>query len=209
MNTVKENKVQGFQKPISENATLLLVESKIPWYAPNFLVKKGIINAIPDYQNLEGLNRKAFTIGQDGLFGGVYTWVNRKRAEEYYNEDRIKSVEKKRGMRPRLTFFKVLAYKDSGSELHPTEINSKIWIDDFYISIEKINDPSDDVKVTKQFESLSVNGIITKYLVSDDFNNKYELIIWKNEESFNKNRNNQTTVMKTYSTPVLIEGLKD
>ena len=172
---------QKFSRPINNQGTLLLVESKTPWYAPNFLVKRAFKKAVPEYQAVNGLTRKAFTIGHDGLFGGLYTWENRQIADSYYNEERIQSVEKKRGMRPRLTFFKIQSFNDYALDLPVTDIKSSEWDGDFVVSIKDLQENLghlDEVKINyvKKMADTNQKGLVTSYLASTDAGKLFEIL---------------------------------
>lgn len=187
----------AFSNPIGKGSCLLLVESKAPWYAPSFLIKQGFKRAVPDYKEIKGLKRKAFTIGRNnGFFGGLYTWQSLDDIKNYYNEERIKSVEKKRGMRPILSIFQVLSSKDAVI----TPSSKTIWEGDFIISITEVNDASESDAI-KSFNDLQLNeGIITDHLVLKE-GRVFKVTLWKEKKYMQK------PALKILDAPLIIENL--
>lgn len=191
----------ALSKPVSEGSYLLLVESKAPWYAPSFLIKLGFKRAVPDYRKIKGLTRKAFTIGKNnGLFGGLYTWQSLADLNSYYNEERIKSVEEKRGMRPLLSIFQVLSSRDAQTAKNCSQDQ---WEGNFVFSIEQLhNDTKDEALKTFRETSLK-DGVITDYLALKD-GLLYHISLWLDERYLKMNLHSNS--IKILDAPLLIEN---
>lgn len=73
----------------AQNGTseIAIVKVPTPWYAPRSIVKSRIIEAVPQYQTITGLDHKYFTMGADGTVGGIYLWKDKKSANAFYNEE--------------------------------------------------------------------------------------------------------------------------
>lgn len=187
----------AFSNPIGSGSYLLLVESKAPWYAPSFLIKKAFKKAVPEYKEIKGLKRKAFTIGRNnGFFGGLYTWQSLNDLKSYYNEERINSVEKKRGMRPILSLYQVLSSKDAIATSSPKDI----WEGSFIISINELKDVPESVALTSFNESKLRDGVITDYLVQKE-GLLYQISLCKDEKYIQK------PALKIIDAPLIIENL--
>ena len=134
MKRIIEN-AQTYSLAIPSGAYLLLVESKRPWFAPDFLIRIGIKKVVAEYQTVPGLLRKNFTIGQGGVFRGLYTWKNREVLNAYYNDAKIKAIEEKRGMRPILSVFEVVQSKDFSVKLPPSRNSTREWSGKYVVTI--------------------------------------------------------------------------
>jgi hypothetical protein len=66
-------------------AVIAIVRIPIPWWAPRFFVRRRFARAVPEYARAPGLLRKAFTICDDGRFGGIYSWRSRRDAEAWFD----------------------------------------------------------------------------------------------------------------------------
>jgi len=187
-----------FSNSLPKGSYLLLVESKAPWYAPSFLIKMGFKRAVNDYKNIKGLKRKAFTIGRNnGFFGGLYTWQSLNDLKEYYNEERIRSVEKNRGMRPILSIFEVISYKDAKNDKNSSK---DIWEGNYVISLVELKDISVTNALKIFNESKLREGIITDYLVVKE-GSIYQISLWKDETFIN------TPSLKIIDAPLMIENI--
>ncbi len=58
----------------------------------------------PAFLGMKGLIRKYYLNGDEGG-GGVYLWESREAADAWYNDDWWVNVEKKFGVRPKLTYY--------------------------------------------------------------------------------------------------------
>jgi hypothetical protein len=67
-------------------AVVVVTKVKRPWYAVKPMVLRTFRKLVPQYQAVAGLERKWFTITQDGRVGGVYVWKERARAEAFFDE---------------------------------------------------------------------------------------------------------------------------
>lgn len=191
----------AFSKPVGKGAYLLLVESKAPWYAPAFLIKLGFKRAASDYREIKGLVRKAFTIGRNnGLFGGLYTWQSLEDLRSYYNEERVKEVEVKRGMRPLLYIFQILSSKDVSTTNRSTRNE---WDGHFVISIVELK-TSQELDAIKLFNETKLrDGVITDYLALKE-GQLFQISLWKDEQHLKKNLHLPS--IKILDAPLLIEN---
>ncbi|MCW9033795.1 MAG: YdhR family protein [Rhodospirillales bacterium] len=83
----------------------------------NFSLPEGMSNeeaaklfeaSVPRYQDLPGLRRKHYLLGQDnktGVGGGVYLWDSREAAEAVYNEEWRKGIEARFGATPTVDYY--------------------------------------------------------------------------------------------------------
>jgi hypothetical protein len=86
--------------PGSHAVGIVRVES--PWYAFRFLIRGKFREAVPEYEAKTALETKAFTISDDGEFGGIYLWSTRRDAERFYSDDWRRSIRERRGVEPKL-----------------------------------------------------------------------------------------------------------
>jgi hypothetical protein len=87
---------------------VVVVKVKSPWYAPRWLIVRKFRESVPEYQALQGLERKAFSFAQaDGAFGGVYLWSHRAQAEAHFNDAWHERVRRLRGTEGDVRVFDV------------------------------------------------------------------------------------------------------
>ena len=60
--------------------------------------------SVPRYQNLPGLIRKHYLLG-DGVGGGVYLWNSRKEAEAFYGETWSTTIRERFGYDPTVAYY--------------------------------------------------------------------------------------------------------
>jgi len=65
---------------------------------------EGAKGSAPIYLGMKGLLRKYYLNGEAGG-GGVYLWESREAADAWYNDDWWPMMEKRFGVRPRLTYY--------------------------------------------------------------------------------------------------------
>lgn len=83
--------------PLERRALVLVRSAKVPWYAPTFVVTNRFIDTIPQYVAAPGLEHKAYTVSDDGRFGGVYLWSSRSAAEAWFDAAWHERVKRERG----------------------------------------------------------------------------------------------------------------
>jgi heme-degrading monooxygenase HmoA len=98
-------------------AVIAIVRIPIPWWAPRFLVRRRFAQAVPEYARAPGLLRKAFTISDDGRFGGVYTWRSRRHAEAWFDAAWHARVRSRYGVDADLLLLEVTS--DLAGPAHP------------------------------------------------------------------------------------------
>jgi hypothetical protein len=59
----------------------------------------------PNYQNAQGLVRKYYLFGEDGLGGGVYLWESREAAERQYSPAWKAMIADKFGTAPQISYY--------------------------------------------------------------------------------------------------------
>lgn len=72
-----------------------IVRVRAPWYATDGMIGRRFDEAVPTYAAIPTLIFKAFTIGADRTFGGVYLWNNAEAATAFFDaawHDRIKKT---------------------------------------------------------------------------------------------------------------------
>ncbi|MGA8366803.1 MAG: YdhR family protein [Candidatus Acidiferrales bacterium] len=85
----------------------VVVKIPIPQGVNRDQVVAGMVKSIPEYQKLPGLIRKYYTLTDDGKFGGIYLFENRKAAEDHFNDDWRANIVKTRGAPAEVTYFDV------------------------------------------------------------------------------------------------------
>ncbi len=85
----------------------VVVKIPIPQGVNSAQVVAGMVKSIPEYQKLPGLVRKYYTLTDDGKFGGIYLFENRKAAEDHFNDDWRANIVKTRGAPAEVTYFDV------------------------------------------------------------------------------------------------------
>jgi len=198
-----------FKQSLPESAALLLVESKAPWYAADFMIKTKFKQAVPEYQNQKGLIRKAFTIGPAGFFGGLYVWNSRAELDSFYTEERIEQIRQKRGIRPRLVYYKLQDYYDTGIRLRTNLKNAEEWDGDFVLTVAGTTG-SDLTAERKRFALKKQGhyppGLVTDYFVTEESSGQIcELKVWTNK-CVAKSAEDHFATVRVYKAPTLIEG---
>ncbi|MBD2766390.1 hypothetical protein IC235_00620 [Hymenobacter sp. BT664] len=88
--------------------TVTVVKSKAPWYAFNFLLVREFNKVVPVYQQVNGLEFKAFhsiATKEGKFFGGIYLWASEAQARTWYSPTWFADVERKRGRRPTVDYY--------------------------------------------------------------------------------------------------------
>jgi len=90
-------------------STLVVAVVKIPIPAgvTRAQVVAGMVKTIPEYEKLPGLVRKYYALSDDGKYGGVYLFENRKAAEDHFNDEWRANIVKTRGAPAEVTYFDV------------------------------------------------------------------------------------------------------
>jgi hypothetical protein len=82
--------------------TVAIVRVHAPWYAPRFMIARKFRAAVPEYEQVAGLETKHFTISDDREFGGVYLWMTRGAADAFYTDVWRRDIHERRGVDPDL-----------------------------------------------------------------------------------------------------------
>jgi hypothetical protein len=63
----------------------VVVRVPMPWYAPRFVVRGKFRDVLGEYEGLQSLEAKYFTISDAREFGGLYLWSSREAAERHFD----------------------------------------------------------------------------------------------------------------------------
>jgi hypothetical protein len=85
----------------------VVVRIPTPWYAPRFLVRRKFREALPEYEAIEAIDAKYFSISDDGRFGGLYLWRSRGEAESHFDTAWRQGVLARRGAAADVLLFDV------------------------------------------------------------------------------------------------------
>ena len=88
-------------------AAVTVVQVKSPWYAPRGFIVRKFRDAVPEFQALDGLERKQFSFAQNGDYGGIYTWSRRADAEAWFGPQWHERVRRQRGVDGAVRFIAV------------------------------------------------------------------------------------------------------
>jgi hypothetical protein len=69
----------------------------------------------PKYQNLPGLVRKYYLLG-DSHGGGVYLWKSRTDAEKVYNAEWRRMIADRYGQEPEITYYETPVIVDNANQ---------------------------------------------------------------------------------------------
>ncbi len=81
---------------------IAIVRVHAPWYAPRFAIVGKFRDAIPEYEQVAGLDNKYFVLTDQRYFGGIYDWQSRALAEAYYSDSWRGAIRARRGVDPDL-----------------------------------------------------------------------------------------------------------
>lgn len=82
-----------------------VVRVPLPRFAPRVLVRRKMRAAAAAYEAVPGLLYKAFLIGDDRTFGGLYLWTDRPSAEAWFSPAWHARVERERGAAAEVRWF--------------------------------------------------------------------------------------------------------
>lgn len=100
---LRDDKLQANTSPepfidTTKNVVVTITKVRKPWYAWHGLVVKKMIESIPEYRGIAGLNEKyySFTSGNK-YFGGIYFWSTPEDAKNWFNDAWFERTKKKYG----------------------------------------------------------------------------------------------------------------
>jgi hypothetical protein len=107
--TIKPANAAGQTAADATASTLVVavVKIPIPQGVTRAQVVAGMVKSIPEYEKLPGLVKKYYTLTDDGKYGGIYLFENRKAAEDHFNDDWRANIVKTRGAPAEVTYFYV------------------------------------------------------------------------------------------------------
>lgn len=98
--------------PVVETKVVTVVKVKAPWYALGSLLRSAFKKAIPQYQAVDGLEFKSFSMGRlerGKHFGGIYLWENRAKAEKWFSPAWFQRVRDLRKTEGKVSYYDVVA----------------------------------------------------------------------------------------------------
>lgn len=109
------------QTPDRDAPVLTIVRVPAPWYAPRFLVVRRMRESVPQYQAIDGLAHKSYSLARpDGRYGGIYLWKDSASAQAWFSPAWFERVEKERGAPGEVRFYEVRARVDGEGGGAPT-----------------------------------------------------------------------------------------
>lgn len=83
-----------------------LVQFRLPQPITRDKAREAFSSSASKYTAVEGLIRKYFVLSQDGgTAGGMYLWHSLEEAERFYTDEWKKSIGRKYGTPPSVTYF--------------------------------------------------------------------------------------------------------
>jgi hypothetical protein len=98
--------------PVMETKVVTVVKVKAPWYALGAILRSAFKKAIPQYQAVDGLEFKSFSMGRlerGKHFGGIYLWENRAKAEKWFSPAWFQRVRDLRKTEGKVSYYDVVA----------------------------------------------------------------------------------------------------
>jgi hypothetical protein len=95
------------ERTLGPSAVVTITKVWPPWYAARFLIVRGFRKAVPEYQAIEGLQLKQFSIASDGRFGGVYLWKDKASAEAWFSPRWFERVKRTYGKEGEVRYLEV------------------------------------------------------------------------------------------------------
>jgi len=81
----------------SSDRAAVVVRVPMPWYAPRFVVRGKFRDALSEYEGIDAIDAKYFTISDGREFGGIYLWSSRDAAERHFDAAWHENVRRRRG----------------------------------------------------------------------------------------------------------------
>jgi hypothetical protein len=85
-------------QPTPQSPVVAIVRVKAPRFAPDFLIRRRMRATVDAYTRLPGLAYKAYTLSDDGYFGGAYLWTDRTSATQFFDSAWHARVIRERGV---------------------------------------------------------------------------------------------------------------
>ncbi|MEM8983024.1 MAG: hypothetical protein AAGC71_08365 [Pseudomonadota bacterium] len=100
------SEVEGMSyEDAGSGAVVSVVRVSAPWYAPRGIIRDRMIEAMPEYTSIDGLDYKYFTIASERKIGGIYLWESDDAAKEFFNEAWHQRIQDRYGEAADLQFF--------------------------------------------------------------------------------------------------------
>ncbi|MCU0438666.1 MAG: hypothetical protein MUC49_12215 [Raineya sp.] len=174
----------------SENQTLTISKVKKPWYAWRGLVANKMEESIPEYQAIDGLNRKFYSFtANHNYFGGIYIWKEKTDAEKWFNPTWFERTEKKYGKKGEVFYYTIEKVTEYAT---PNQQKGRFWA---VISYEN------------NIESV-VNGLLTTLHLKDAQNKPCVLSVWQNEDSAKNHFKDAKQIYEEFDIPLMIAHSK-
>jgi hypothetical protein len=141
---------------------------------------------IPQYESLDGLSYKAFSIEQNsGKFGGVYYWRDRQTANAWYNPEWVERVTRERGAAPEVMIVDAPVALDNTPD-------GETASDDFDGVATLVTIPIPDAisrdKLVEKFKEAAptyqkIDGLMRKYFIITDDGKFGGVYLWRDQAS--------------------------
>jgi hypothetical protein len=92
-------------RQLHASAVGMLVSLPIPAGVGRERLEAEFQAALPTYRQVPGLLIKAFTLSDDGRFGGLYLWQDAASAERWFNAGWQQRARERHGAEPRIEWF--------------------------------------------------------------------------------------------------------
>jgi hypothetical protein len=186
--------------PVVETKVVTVVKVKAPWYALGAILRSAFKKAIPQYQAIDGLEFKSFSIGRlerGKHFGGIYLWENRAKAEKWFSPAWFQRVREKRKTEGKVTYYDVVA------------VNNWTPVNFDFTSIERhsvtVFIPGLDAAQVAKFLTLQA-GLLNAYTVQDGEKLGLFLLFENDKKSRQFLQKNGISTFERFETPVLLKN---
>lgn len=180
---------------ISDNSSSVLTITKVkkPWYAWRGVVVKKMVQTIPEYIAIKGLNEKWYSFTENHkLFGGIYFWQSEEFANKWFNQSWYDQTEKSYGQKGIVEYYNIVRI-DNFANVQTQNCH-------YWAVMTQYNSEHEQPK--------SNQGLIRNVVLKGKNNENYYLSIWVNKNlaiSFFKNKN---VKCEFYDTPIYLNNRK-
>lgn len=145
-----------------------IVKVPPPWYAAEFLLPRAFRKAVPQYAAIEGLQMKAFTVAEDGRFGGAYLWRSRTAAQAWFGPAWQQRVRASYGQ-PSVDWYTLLQVDDGPARATLAAEHAEAVI--------TLVDPA-----TAQTVARDAGGLVQRAVLRDAQGRTMQLLLWQSLE---------------------------
>jgi hypothetical protein len=207
-----------FAKP--GNQTVAIVRVASPWYAPNWLIAGQFPRYVSEYEKLDGLARKLYTIGADRHYGGIYLWSTRKAAQAYYSPQWAEGIRQRRGSAPDLRLWQAPFVLEGPAQLSLKPVGDRSGSTAACATLTLITPRAPSQPASQALEQLAglldnPSGLVRSYLLSAEDGGIGMVNLWASRSQacafFSEDRIKTIQAklgvlrQETYSVPMLME----